>query len=41
MLYAYICTECTFDAQESFTRADQHEAETGHLVPLQEVATNA
>lgn len=41
MLYAYLCTDCAFDAQESFTRADQHEYETGHLVALQEVATNA
>lgn len=37
MLYTYLCTVCTFDAQESFTRADQHEHETGHMVVLTEV----
>lgn len=36
-MYEYACTVCTFHAEASFTRADQHEYETGHLVVLTEV----
>lgn len=38
--YAWMCTHCTFDARESFTRADQHEHETGHMVVLTELAVS-
>lgn len=41
-MLTYQCTVCTFDARESFTRADSHEFETGHLVVLTEaVASHA